>query len=132
MENRTHEKTNGTFYSTPVDSSFGELDGLLLRAGSFTMGPERRIDVRFRRRGNRCGLVVACGFWVLRKFFTSSENLFVVPTPIVVLQGSVEGSKLALNNQLSDNRLVPILRAGVDPLWGEISKIDSLIVVTSS
>lgn len=74
---------------------------------------------------------MARGFYILWKFLTSCENLFVVPTLIVFLQGPVEGCKLALDNQLSDNGLVPILLSRIDPLRDERSKIDGVIVMAS-
>jgi hypothetical protein len=74
---------------------------------------------------------VAGGFWVLQKLLTRGEDLFVVPALIVFLQGPVEGSELALDNQLSYNRLAPILWARVYPLGDERSKIDSVIVMAS-
>ena len=74
---------------------------------------------------------MASGFWVLREFLTRSKDLFVVPVLIVFLQGSVERGKFALDNQLTYNRLIPILCACVDPLWDERSKIDGVIVMAS-
>ena len=64
---------------------------------------------------------MAHSFWILPEFFARGEDLFVIPALIVFLQGPVEGSKLALDDKLSDNCLVPILRSRVDPLQGEIS-----------
>ena len=74
---------------------------------------------------------MACGFRILRKLLTRGEDLFVVPTLIIFLQRSVKGGELALDDQLSDDRLVPILLSRVDPLRDKRSKIDSVIVMAS-
>jgi len=74
---------------------------------------------------------MACGLCIFRKLLTRGEDLFVVPALLILLQGPVEGGKLALDDQLSDNRLVPILRSCIDPLRDERSKIDSVIVLAS-
>jgi hypothetical protein len=95
---QTYEETDGTFYSSPIYGSFRELRNLLLCAGPLAMGPEGRTNVRFGRWGSRCGLAVARGFWILRKFLTRGEDLLVVPGLIVFFQGPVEGSKLALDD----------------------------------
>ena len=78
------------------------------------------------------GVAVVYCFWVFWKPLTGSKDLFVAPAFIVLLQGPVEGGKLALGDQLGHNWLVPISLAGVDPLWNSKPKINSVIVIASS
>jgi len=72
-------------------------------------------------------IVVGVSGW----FFTSGEDLVIIPGTVIIFEGSVERGDLSVNDKLRDDVFFPISIAGVDPLGSEITKVDSILVVNT-
>jgi hypothetical protein len=51
------------------------------------------------------------------------EDSIIIPRGIVVLQGSVKGCEPAFKDEIGDRVLVPVNRAGVDPVRRQVSMV---------
>jgi hypothetical protein len=63
-----------------------------------------------------------------RRGTPSRKDLGVVPVVLIILERAVERREPALDDELADDLLVPIPRAGVDSLGREGAKIDAIVV----
>lgn len=66
------------------------------------------------------------------RLLSCGKYLVIVPGLVVLLQGPIEGGKLALDNELVDDSLIPVAGPRVDPLRGEIPEIDGVLVVAAA
>ena len=74
------------------------------------------------------------GFWERRRrigvTFACCKNVFVVPRLLILFQWLVEGCKLAVDDEMTYDLLVPVLGASIYALGGEGAKIHSIVNVT--
>jgi len=71
--------------------------------------------------------MVGVGGW----FFTSGEDLVLIPSTVIFFEGSIERGDFSVNDKLRNDVFFPIPIAGVDPLGSEITKVDSVLVVST-
>lgn len=68
----------------------------------------------------------------LRGLFHGSQNLFIIPGLVVILQRTIKRRELAFRNEVGDNLLVPVPGPGVNALRREVAKVDGLLMVAPS
>lgn len=66
-----------------------------------------------------------------REVLPRRKYLVVVPAVLVVLQRSIERREPAVDDELGDDILVPIARAGVHALGDECAKVYGLVMVAA-
>jgi hypothetical protein len=63
------------------------------------------------------------------RLLSCSKNLFVVPGVFVVFERPIERGKPSGDDELGNNRLIPVLRASIYALGDESAVIDCIVVV---
>jgi len=121
----TDEEAYWTLRGISVDCSL-DITGYILRytralVMSGFRGRRRRVAAWTRT------LVLGGGWWLL----TGGEDLVVAPREVVVFERSVERGKFAVNDELCNDVFFPISTAGIDPLGSEITKVDSILVLST-
>ena len=58
------------------------------------------------------------------------KDVVIVPRLFVLVEGLVKGSELAVDDEVSDDLLVPVLGPGVNTLRGEGTKVDGIVYMS--
>ena len=120
----TNEEADWTLDSAPVEGSLWAARRLLERG--CTLWGWGRLWIRAGCGG------VGYGAVGVGEILSCCKDLVVVPVVVVVLEGTVEWGELPVDDELGDDGMVPVSRAGVDALRRKVTVVDGVVVVGTS
>jgi hypothetical protein len=126
QEAGAYEEAYRALDRAPVERGLVQARALLLLPGR---APALVVDAARRGRGRRhVRLAAVLVRGRRRRRAAVGEDGRVVPRVLVVLERPVERREPAVRDELADDLLVPVARAGVDALRHERAKVDGLVV----
>jgi hypothetical protein len=79
-----------------------------------------------------CAKLMQRSFGISRELLACSKDLVVIPRVFIVFERTIEGSKTAFDDELSDDGVVPVSLASIDPLRVQKAAIYGLIAMATT